>query len=903
MKKLFSLFAAVLFAGSMMAADEVLFEQTYPGSPSEYTNSYTKTFTLTTGGYTLSYANVNNGQETDNWNAVRAGRKSGNASVATITSGAIAETITKVVVHFTQVDANKTNSLTLEVADANDFANPVSVAQTIAVGDVTFAIASPAANKYYRIVIDQAAGSSNGFNRWDKVSFYKQAADIAATGIELDQTAVTLPQYREVQLVATLTPAGANTAVVWASDNENVEVIDGLVKAKAASGTATITATAGEGVSATCAITLAEAPVLTCADAAAKAASVSANNENYAGGQYVVRGYVTETFTNASFTTEGEYVSFYMDDAEGTARTLEVYKAAWATVAVGDYVEAVGYLTKYNTTNEMAAGGKVTVLPKPIRGAYNVGGANADYASLFAACQDINARGIVGDVELLICANLTEGQNPVLSNPTNYSITIRPNADEDRKIEFTATKDNFGPSGAFCIGSIREVKSGVDTIAWGTALTNNIIIDGYAEGGETRRLTFDTPQGFGSGAGPILFYGDVHNCKLINCIINNSRNAGTTGVTVRTANMAKFDAGTPNYRPENILIENNIIAPRVNGQGIVINGSQASTIGDGAPLGTIIRNNQITASNRGVFFNGVNGLVFEGNELTMNGAAGFNAHGLFGYTQVVGDIIVKDNVFKVNTLQVAAGDFGVIAIGSSGAITGREDDVHWIIDNNYFYGMDALAEATGNFKLMYVRAGSNTTLRHNTFYIPTFTNAVPMDLVAANCAAALYLAGSGAYAAENNIFVCKETASNVSLIRGALNDNIKNNVYHHDGGNAAILAGAVVAADSAAFFAEGANVGSVWKEPVFADAANGDLSITTADADLLMPRLEDILVDITGADRRENTYAGAFEGPEPSPATAIDAVEVQGIQKIFRNGEVLIIRDGKTYNMMGQIVE
>ena len=167
----------------------------------------------------------------------------------------------------------------------------------------------------------------------------------------------------------------------------------------------------------------------------------------------------------------------------------------------------------------------------------------------------------------------------------------------------------------------------------------------------------------------------------------------------------------------------------------------------------------------------------------------------------------------------------------------------------------------------------------------------------------LWLAGAKAYPVENNIFVSAETVAKNSLIRGALNANVKNNVFFHNGGEAAILAGAVIAADWTAFSALEGTAGSKWKLPVFTNAAEGKLDITTADADLLMPRLEDILKDITGADRRENTYAGAFEGPEVSPATAIDAVKVEGIQKIFRNGEVLIIRDGKTYNMMGQIVE
>lgn len=45
------------------------------------------------------------------------------------------------------------------------------------------------------------------------------------------------------------------------------------------------------------------------------------------------------------------------------------------------------------------------------------------------------------------------------------------------------------------------------------------------------------------------------------------------------------------------------------------------------------------------------------------------------------------------------------------------------------------------------------------------------------------------------------------------------------------------------------------------------------------------------------------EGTDPNPTTAIEDTYVLEVQKVIRNGQVLIIKDGKTYNMMGQIVE
>jgi hypothetical protein len=171
MKKILSLFAAVLFAGSMMA-EGLLFEQTYPGNPSAYVNKYTETFTITTDGHTLTYVNINNGQESSAWDALRAGHKTYD-SKATITSDAIAEKVSKVVIDFTQVDANHTEKLALLVGDDASLANATEIVATIAVGEVAFVVENPAEGKFYQVVLDQKAsgGNSNGFNRWDKIQF------------------------------------------------------------------------------------------------------------------------------------------------------------------------------------------------------------------------------------------------------------------------------------------------------------------------------------------------------------------------------------------------------------------------------------------------------------------------------------------------------------------------------------------------------------------------------------------------------------------------------------------------------------------------------------------------------------------------------------------------------------
>ena len=178
MKRLKLFFACLLMAvlsiGQVWAAETELFSQSYPGSPSSYTNSYTSSFTVTTGDYTLTYANVNNGQQSNAWTAVRAGRKN-NASVATVTSGQIATAVSKVSINFTAINADKTNDLYLEVADNSSFTSPTKISKTIATGAVNFTIASPAENQYYRIVMDLASHTANGFTQFNSVTFYQNA--------------------------------------------------------------------------------------------------------------------------------------------------------------------------------------------------------------------------------------------------------------------------------------------------------------------------------------------------------------------------------------------------------------------------------------------------------------------------------------------------------------------------------------------------------------------------------------------------------------------------------------------------------------------------------------------------------------------------------------------------------
>ena len=104
--------------------------------------------------------------------------------------------------------------------------------------------------------------------------------------------------------------------------------------------------------------------VMTCAEAAAAAMTVSTNNEPYNNGEeYTVRGYVTRIQT--AYNSQYGNITFWMADTKNGGNVLEAYKCAVSADAVptvGDYVEVKGKLTKYNTIPEFAAGCTCSIL-------------------------------------------------------------------------------------------------------------------------------------------------------------------------------------------------------------------------------------------------------------------------------------------------------------------------------------------------------------------------------------------------------------------------------------------------------------------------------------------------------------------------------------------------------------
>ena len=119
-------------------------------------------------------------------------------------------------------------------------------------------------------------------------------------------------------------------------------------------------------------------------------------------------------------------------------------------------------------------------------GEYTVGtGGTYDYASMADAGMAIKAAEFTGDVTLLICTDLTETINTGIVNKSEYTLTIRPDKDENRTITYTTATDNTGPTGVFVIGGDMTKTPG-STIGWASVPTKNVVVDGEKKEKTTR---------------------------------------------------------------------------------------------------------------------------------------------------------------------------------------------------------------------------------------------------------------------------------------------------------------------------------------------------------------------------------------------------------------------------------
>ncbi len=370
MKKFFSLFAALLFAGSMFATDV-----TVDYANAGYTNQQSLDGVAVQSGVVTITLAKGDGSIAPAYYTTGTGARTYASNTITVDAGA--NTITEIAFDFSQNSKNYTVDAGTYSKDAKKWTG--------------------SANK---VLFTTEAGS--GHNRIKSITVtYKAAEEIAATSIALDQTSLSLIEGATATLKATLAPEGATTAVTWTSSDEKVATVAAGKVTAVAAGTATITAKAGE-LSATCAVTVTEAPDPTnCAEAAEAALSVSGDNVEYKNGkEYTIEGYVTVIQT--AYSSQYNNITFWMADTEDGGKVLEAYRAACASEAdapaVGKKVKVTGKLTKYGTTPEFAAGCTYEIVTEPV---------DPDQPSVTATPEEfeITAEGFEGNTVALTYEN------------------------------------------------------------------------------------------------------------------------------------------------------------------------------------------------------------------------------------------------------------------------------------------------------------------------------------------------------------------------------------------------------------------------------------------------------------------------------------------------------------------
>ena len=187
--------ASVTFAGT--TPYKVL---TFPdeGTEGKTIGAYDKTWKATIGEDVWTIENFNS-NTWNNWKYIKCGSKK-DASVASITSPAIDQPISNIVLTIDNITKAKINSIKLQVATDADCKNVTEeIPAKIEDGDLIFTPTKSAANNYYKFVFDCQQGSNNGLIQVSKIAYYKvgdapEIVDITNTA----ETAYTIAKAKEL---------------------------------------------------------------------------------------------------------------------------------------------------------------------------------------------------------------------------------------------------------------------------------------------------------------------------------------------------------------------------------------------------------------------------------------------------------------------------------------------------------------------------------------------------------------------------------------------------------------------------------------------------------------------------------------------------------------------------------
>lgn len=307
---LLSLASAAILCGSASAAD-LLYDLKF-GSDfnvnlcyypkiSVYTADFTYKLTETE---TFTISNFNNNNNSSSWtNYIKCGRKSVESTGYVTTDFMVPSQLTSVELTIPAWTVSKVNAIELQCSsdkaewqtiDSHDATYDDATAQTL-----TLTAPAPAANLYYRIAFDCAAGSGNGLISLSEVKYFGEPAGADTkkpAGIAFESSKVYTTATTAIQSPVLVNPN--DVAVTYTSSNpEIVEVAaDGTITAKAV-GSAVITASSEENAeflagNASCTVVV--------ATEAYSYAAMTAASQNSGDMVYVNFSY-TVTYVNGSY--------------------------------------------------------------------------------------------------------------------------------------------------------------------------------------------------------------------------------------------------------------------------------------------------------------------------------------------------------------------------------------------------------------------------------------------------------------------------------------------------------------------------------------------------------------------------------------------------------------------------
>ena len=351
-------------------AEEVVY-YTLDGTQTGGDNGYATESTITQGSTTWKVT----GNTTMNpWRI--GGKNLNNADRPVYSTSTMSPNITKVVV--TNGTATATvNSMTLVVSSNSDFSNPTSTVTGTWAASSTTTFERPSgadwSNKYFKLIYNVTAGSSNQYAQLVKVEFYYNTGGnptcatptfSPAAGIYTSAQSVTISSATEGATIYYTTDGTEPTTnstqyngAISVSSSTTIKAIAtaaGYDNSSVATATYTIVSIGHEGT---------EADPYTVADARTAIDAGTGTQGVYATG--IVSAIPT------AWSAEHSNITFNFVDAKGDEVFLQAYRckstdaADASTVQVGDVVVVYGNLTKYNTTYEFGQGCELVSLTHP----------------------------------------------------------------------------------------------------------------------------------------------------------------------------------------------------------------------------------------------------------------------------------------------------------------------------------------------------------------------------------------------------------------------------------------------------------------------------------------------------------------------------------------------------------